>query len=95
MRYSDRHRAKASEVRSEQTRMEPCDMCRRPFEGTPLKTITIKDHITGDVLVIDVMQARRKNQVRTFCNGKLGNPVGWDKVFRKVQKFCVIRWLEI
>lgn len=82
-------------VRAEQTRMNPADLCRRPFAGTPLKTITIKDHMTGEVLEIEVLQADHKNQVRTFCNGKLGNPVGWDKIFRKVRKFCVVRWLEI
>jgi len=95
MRYSHKNRANASRARAEKVRMNPADVCRRPFAGTPLKTITIKDHITGETLEIDVMQADHKNQVFTYCNGKTGNPVGWDKIMRKVRKFCVVRWLEI
>lgn len=95
MRYNNKNRVTASKVRAEQTRMNPADICRRPFAGTPLKTITIKDHITGKILKIEVIQADRKNQVRTWCNGKLGNPVGWDKIMRRIRKFCVIRWLEV
>ena len=95
MRYSHKNRVNGSLARFRNNRMEPCDMCRVPHEGTPLKTITIKDHITGESTEIEVMQGKRKNQVRTFCNGKLGNPVGWDKVMRKVRKFCVVRWLEV
>jgi len=94
MRYSNINRVNASKTTNSARAMDPADVCRRPIEGTPLKTITIKDHISGKVLEMDIMQADHKNQVFTYCNGKVGNPVGWDKVMRQLRKYCVIRWLE-
>lgn len=95
MRYSHKNRVNASKVRAAQTAMNPTDVCRRPIAGTPLKTITIKDHLTGEVVEMDIMQADHKNQVFTYCNGKVGRPVGWDKIMRRLRKHCVVRWLEV
>lgn len=67
----------------------------RPEPGTPLRTITIEDHIDGCSKRIIVRQAARKNQVIAECFGEKGNPVGWDKIMSRIRKYCVVRWLEI
>jgi hypothetical protein len=67
----------------------------RPDAGTPLRTITIEDHISGCSKRIVVRQAARKNQVVSECFGAMGGPVGWDRIMRRIRKYCVVRWLEV
>ena len=67
---------------------------RRPDEGTVIRIITVEDCIAKTSVRIVVRQARRKNQVVPSVFGRRGNPVGWDRIMRRLREVCVCRWIE-
>lgn len=73
---------------------EPDQPLRRPDAGTLIRTIIVVDHIAGTSTEIQVRQAERKNQVIPSVFGRVGNPVGWDRIMRRLRAICVCRWIE-
>jgi hypothetical protein len=67
---------------------------RRPEAGTVLSRITVEDCVAGTSMRIVVRQGRRKNQVVPEVFGRQGQPVGWDRIMRRLRALCVCRWIE-
>jgi hypothetical protein len=87
---------RSQQVQAERRIAEACGEppTRRPGEGTLLRTIIVVDHLAGTSTAIEIRQAERKNQIIPAVFGRAGNPVGWDKVMRRLRAVCVYRWLE-
>lgn len=85
---------KRSQQVQEERRMQGPEPLRRPDAGTLLRTVTIVDHLLGTSVEVQVRQAERKNQVIPVVFGRVGKPVGWDKIVRRLRAICVCRWIE-
>lgn len=100
-KFGSRENARRAGLRSQQVQSERRIAAaggelplRRPDAGTLIRTIIVIDHLAGTSTEIQVRQAERKNQVIPSVFGRVGNPVGWDRIMRRLRKVCVCRWIE-
>jgi hypothetical protein len=70
------------------------ELPRRPDAGTPLKTVHVTDHLTGQSYTLEIVQGERKNGIDVFrfgCRVDCGG--SFDGLFRMLRRNWALRWL--